>query len=197
MNGSMRAHRRSHPNGRGFREAYRAGQGEAAPDMRANVVSVPMSELRAADSPRLNGVDANHVRTLAEVEEPLPPICVHHASMRIIDGMHRVGAARLNGREDIEVVFFDGSDEEAFRLAVKANISHGLPLSLAERQAAAGRILRSHPLQSDRSIGATTGLAAKTVAAIRRRISDAPASARIGRDGRGRPLSTAGGPRIA
>ena len=43
--------------------------------------------------------------------------------MRVIDGMHRLRAAILNGRSSIEVEFFDGSDEEAFIRAVEQNVS--------------------------------------------------------------------------
>jgi ParB-like chromosome segregation protein Spo0J len=110
--------------------------------------------------------------------------------MRVIDGMHRLMAAKMCGSKTIEVRFFDGTESMAFLLAVKSNIAHGLPLSLADREAAAARIVRSQPEWSDRAIGAATGLAAKTVGAIRQRATeDSPQlNARIGRDGRVRPL---------
>jgi hypothetical protein len=159
---------------------------------------VRISDLVAADSPRLGGVDHDHIRMLAGIDTPLPPICVHFETMSVIDGMHRLNAARLNGRDTIAAWFFHGSREDAFRLGVKANVAHGLPLTMADRQAAAGRIISVRPELSDRSIAGITGLAAKTVAAIRRRVSNAAAiPRRIGRDGRVRPLSTAEGRRIA
>ncbi|MFY1686681.1 transcriptional regulator [Plantactinospora sp. WMMB782] len=117
--------------------------------------------------------------------------------MRVIDGMHRLTAARLMGRDRIAVQFFDGDEADAFWLAVKANVTHGLPLTLAERQAAAGRIIQSHPELSDRAIASTAGLAARTVAAIRLRSAVQPAPVRIGRDGRARPLNAAEGRRLA
>ncbi|GIJ63653.1 transcriptional regulator [Virgisporangium aurantiacum] len=83
--------------------------------------------------------------------------------------------------------------------AVEAECAVGLPLSLAEREAAAEWILVSHPHWSDRAVAAVTGLAAGTVAVIRRRRSDgAPQPpVRIGRDGRTRPLNAAAGRRLA
>lgn len=119
--------------------------------------------------------------------------------MRVIDGMHRLRAAMLKGCREIDVTFFDGSEEEAFIQAVRENIAHGLPLSLDERKAAAERIISSHPELSDRGIAAYTGLSGKTVAAIRRQSStDGPKpTARIGADGRTRPLSTSEGRRRA
>jgi ParB-like chromosome segregation protein Spo0J len=153
------------------------------------VVSVPLLSLRPADSPRLNGEDKAHIARLAETETPLPPILVDRRTMRVIDGMHRLMAASLQGRETIDVTFFVGSEMDVFLRAVKENIAHGLPLSHADRRAAAERIIASRPHMSDRAIGHTVGLAAKTVAAIRKSSSgETPqTNARVGRDGRVRP----------
>lgn len=157
------------------------------------VEAVPISLLRPSDSPRRAGEDEEHVRTLASSGAQLPPIIVHRPSMRVIDGMHRLKAARLRGRDRIDARYFEGSAPDAFVLAVSANVGHGLPLSGADRAAAALRILGSHPHWADRAIAAATGLSAKTIAALRRSIpppSAAPTS-RIGRDGRVRPLDCA------
>jgi ParB-like chromosome segregation protein Spo0J len=157
------------------------------------VVAVPVLSLKPADSPRLNGEDKAHITRLAETETPLPPILVQNHTMRVIDGMHRLMAASLQGRETIDVIFFDGSDADIFLRAVQENVAHGLPLSQADRRAAAERIIASHPHMSDRAISHSVGLAAKTVAAIRKRSSgEVPQSnARVGRDGRVRPLNSA------
>jgi hypothetical protein len=162
-------------------------------------VAVPVSLLVAGDSPRLNGEDAAHIRVLAEAGVELPPILVHRSGMRVIDGMHRLSAARARGQVTIEARFFDGSQDEAFVLGVKANMAHGLPLTLADRQAAAARIMACRPYRSDRWIAAVTGLSAGTVAAIRRRAGQggAQVTTRIGKDGRARPVSSAAGRRIA
>lgn len=163
-----------------------------------DIVEVPIAALRPADSPRLGKLDAQHAQMLAETDE-LSPIIVHRATMRVIDGMHRVFAAQLAGCETIQARFFDGGGDEAFLLAVDANTAHGLPLTLTERRAAAERIVRSRPYMSDRSIASIAGLAAKTVAIIRRQVvgTEPPSTVRIGRDGRSRPLNTTNGRRIA
>jgi hypothetical protein len=98
----------------------------------------------------------------------------------------------LKGQETIDVVFFDGRTADAFLRAVEANVTHGLPLSHPDRRAAAVRIIASHPHMSDRALAESVGLAAKTVAAIRRRSTDSlpQLNARVGRDGRTRPLSS-------
>ncbi|MEU6234607.1 ParB/RepB/Spo0J family partition protein [Kitasatospora sp. NPDC047058] len=163
-------------------------------DDEPETVSVPILEILPGDSPRLEGEDKVHVLRLAAVESPLPPILVDRRTMRVIDGIHRLMAASLKGRNAIDVRFFDGSREEAFLKAVEANVEHGLPLSQADRTAAALRILKSHPTMSDRAVAKSTGLGARAVAELRRS-SDAvpPSNFRVGRDGKVRPLNGATG----
>jgi ParB-like chromosome segregation protein Spo0J len=170
-----------------------------AADVTTAVAAVPVLALRAADSPRLNGEDKAHIARLAEMETSLPPILVDRRTMRVIDGMHRLMAASLQGRESIDVVFFDGTDADIFLRAVQENVTHGLPLSQADRRAAAERIIASHPLMSDRAIGHSAGLAAKTVATIRKSSSDEipQSNVRVGRDGKVRPLDSGIGRRRA
>ena len=152
--------------------------------------TVPVDALLDSDSPRINGENGERVQMLARLESPLPPILVHRETMRVIDGMHRLKAVRLRGDDTIDVEFFEGGEVEAFALAVRLNISHGLPLSQADRTAAAQRLLRARPYWSARRIAAGVGLAAGTVAAIRRRSTgqNEQLNARVGRDGRIRPL---------
>jgi ParB-like chromosome segregation protein Spo0J len=162
------------------------------------VARVLVDELDTADSPRLNGLDQDHVRRLAEMFDALPPIIVREAGMSVVDGLHRVAAARLLNVGDIQARFFHGTADEAFRLAVEQNVAHGLPLSTADRQMAAERLIRANLERSDRALGRTTGLAANTVAAIRRRVAGVEsATPRLGQDGRVRPLSTADGRLLA
>jgi ParB-like chromosome segregation protein Spo0J len=160
---------------------------------------VPLSALLPSDSPRLAGESADHVRTLAELGTSLPPIIVHRSTMRVIDGMHRLNAARMKGKHEIEVNFYDGDSNNVFVVAVQANIAHGLPLSLEDRREAASRIMQSHPSWSDRAIAVVTGLEHKAVGAIRSRSSGraAQSNSRLGRDGRRRPTDPASRRRIA
>jgi hypothetical protein len=77
---------------------------------------------------------------------------------------------------------------------------HGLPLTLADRKAAAARITGMFPQWSDRMIASVTGLSAKTVATVRdslNAVHDSPNAenqqldGRVGRDGRVRPVNQA------
>jgi len=159
---------------------------------------VKIASLVRACSPRSGGEDSAHVELLTEAEGPLPPILVHRATMQIIDGFHRVSAARCNGLDEIEAYLVDGSEESAFIVAVHENVVHGLPLSLSDRRAAAARILQTHAHWSDRAIATTTGLSAKTVCAIRCASAENPRSHdRLGKDGRIRPLNAAAGRQLA
>jgi hypothetical protein len=161
-------------------------------------VSVPVGLILRAVSPRANGVDKKHVRLLAESGEVLPPILVHRGSMRVIDGMHRLHLARLQGQKQVQVEFFEGDDAAAFLQAVTANLTHGLPLSLADRKAAGLRIMGLFPRWSDRAVAKASGISGKTVGSLRRRAGRAlpQADARMGQDGRVRPLDGTPGRRM-
>ena len=124
---------------------------------------------------------------------------VDRSTMQVIDGMHRLQAARVSGRTTIEVTYFDGSALDCLLAAVEANIRHGLPLTLADRRESAKRILADHPEWSDRAIAAKVGLSGKTVGALRRSSAD-PAvrsAVRIGLDGKVRAVDPDDGRRRA
>ncbi|MEV0041362.1 ParB N-terminal domain-containing protein [Streptomyces sp. NPDC050804] len=172
------------------------GAGGASAMTDHGVATVAITALAEGDSPRLGGLDMAHVRLLAERLDVLPPVLIHRATMRVVDGRHRVAAARSHGLEHVPVRWFEGSDDEAFVAAVRLNASHGLPLAGHERAAAAQRILASHQERSDRWIASVCGVAPRTVAALRARTAPEGTTAagfRIGRDGRRRPLSARAG----
>jgi ParB-like chromosome segregation protein Spo0J len=58
---------------------------------------VSIESLAESGSPRLAGQNEEHARLLAESGLELPPIVVHRPTRRVIDGMHRLAAARLRG----------------------------------------------------------------------------------------------------
>lgn len=168
--------------------------GDVQPDS-VRVERVPIDRLRPSDSPRGEACDESHVRALAGSGREFEALLVHRPTMRVIDGMHRLSAARLRGHDIVAVRFFDGSEADAYVLAVQLNVRHGLPLSRAERRTAAERILRTHPHWSDRAIAERTGLSGKTVGALRGGVSaEIPQPhTRVGRDGTARPLSSLDG----
>lgn len=158
----------------------------------ASVVTLMISDLLPAHNIRIAGINDEHVRLLMSCPEDLPPLLVQKSTLRVIDGMHRLRAAQAAGRTEVQAQLLDVDDREAFLHGVGANISHGLPLSLADRRAAARKVLELHPEWSDRAIGKASGLSGKTVGALRAREGvGAPPAQRIGMDGRVRPVNAA------
>jgi hypothetical protein len=158
---------------------------------------VSTAQLRGGLSPRVNGIDQDHVRALMEVESSLPPLLVHEPTMTVIDGLHRLEAARRRGAEHIESVLLSGARSDAFVIAVHANVSHGKPLTLGERRAAAKVILADFPECSDRWLASVCGLSPSTVRGVRAANAQSSrdnGSTRVGRDGRRRPVDRGGLP---
>ena len=154
---------------------------------------IDLDDLRFGPSRRAAGIDAAHVETLQELEGNWPPIVVAAADRTVVDGLHRVHAALALGLTRLPCVYFVGGEDEAYVEFVHRNTAHGLPLSLRDRESAAARLLRLRPEWSDRRIATVCGLAAGTVARVRRGNSCstddvAQLTARVGRDGRRRPV---------
>ena len=86
--------------------------------------------------PRDGGVDPALVREYASVWHDLPPIRVQRSTYRLIDGAHRYNAAFENaaGTDHVKILEEDIDDEDMILQAYDANIRHGRPLTLKERQ---------------------------------------------------------------
>ncbi|MGI5341629.1 hypothetical protein ACQEVS_31615 [Streptomyces sp. CA-181903] len=153
---------------------------------------VPVDSLLSADSPRTNGLDRAYIDTLVALEDELPPIVVHRPTGRVIDGMHRLAAARVRGDRTISAYLLDMPERNVFATAVSLNITHGKPLSHDDRLAAAARILRESPALSDRYVASVTALSPRTVSRVRRSSVDvAHLNTRIGLDGKRRRADVA------
>jgi ParB-like chromosome segregation protein Spo0J len=167
------------------------GSGCSAGDR--TVTTVALTDLSPGVQLRRGKVNRDHINAIALSADDWPPIIVRRADNSIVDGHYRYLAARQLGRTHIECTYFDGGEESAFLEALRQNASHGLPLSLTDRQAAARQILALHLDWSDRRIGATCGLAPGTVGRLRINVVGPKADnsqlpARVGRDGRRRPV---------
>lgn len=156
---------------------------------------VPIEALRTDLQIRARGLDLQHVQRLAETYADLPPIVVHAQSMTVVDGLHRLAIARERGDTEIEVQFADGGEFDLVALAIRLNVTHGLPLSLEDRRIAVRRLLTMRPEWSDRRLGQTAGVSPALVSKIRGLLmKDVPeAAARVGLDGKARPLSASEG----
>ncbi|WP_149184850.1 ParB N-terminal domain-containing protein [Streptomyces sp. TRM49041] len=153
---------------------------------------VPVDALLPADSPRTGGLDQEYVETLVALAEELPPIVVHRPTGRVVDGTHRLAAARARGDRTIGAYLLDVPEHSLFAVAVSLNISHGKPLTHGDRLAAAARILRENPALSDRYVASVTALSPRTVSRVRRSTAEvAHLNTRVGLDGKRRPAGTA------
>lgn len=135
------------------------------------------------------GLDDGHVRRLVAVLEHCPPILITEAG-EIIDGRHRVEAARRSGWVRVPALILHDEQPAAELLAaMAANASHGLPLSRQERRAGVRAVLHRRPDLSDRAIAQTCGVARSVVAAVRAEArgsggGDDHLNARTGADGK-------------
>lgn len=111
----------------------------APPDARARrptVRQIPLGRLVLdyAIYPR-GAIDDVNVRTLVDALEAgsiLPPILADAASLRVVDGFHRVRAyARVRGPDaEVDVLLQPyANDAELFAAAVRANVVHGKRLT--------------------------------------------------------------------
>lgn len=103
-------------------------------------------------------------------DEDLEPITVWWSGRAwyCIDGHHRLKAYHaVRGAGEIPVVVFDGSLEEAFVEALRANTKTKLPMTNKERQDAAWRLVRLE-VGSKREQRLASGASEGTVASMRR-----------------------------
>lgn len=166
----------------------------------AATAEIELDDLRLTASRRTAGIDSAHVAALKELAGDWPPIVVSATDRSVIDGLHRVHAALALGLSRLPCVFFVGAEDDAYAEFVRRNTTHGLPLTLREREGAARHILGRRPEWSDRRLAAVCGLSAGTVARLRHELSgeveeprcatdeDVQLHARVGRDGRRRPV---------
>lgn len=94
--------------------------------------------------PRLHGVDQDVVEHYATIFKDViwPAIWVHKGSNKLLDGWHRVEAAKRAGVYTMPVLWVEAKEEDLFALAVKANLGHGVRLTREERYKAINRLQR-------------------------------------------------------
>jgi hypothetical protein len=164
--------------------------------VREPTFTVSTAKLDVISGVRERGLDEDHVQRLVETEGSWPAILVWDTEPVVLDGAHRLAAARRLGLAAIPAVRFYGNRQDAYVEAVRRNVAHGLPLTLKERTTAAERVLTASPEWSDRRVALICGLSAKTVARVRREAAGrgdiARSDIRIGRDGRIRPVESHG-----
>lgn len=131
-------------------------------------VTLELASLVFGFSPRFVPEDPELVRALAELPgEALPAVLVHAATMTVIDGRHRVLAARLRGDGSIRARLHHGNLQEALLMAVELNVPHGKPLTYGEKLHSACLVLADVPETPDSTVADICGLLPKTVNRLR------------------------------
>jgi ParB-like chromosome segregation protein Spo0J len=163
----------------------------------ASIHLISLDSLGTHEGIRSGGLSEGHIALLMETADEWPPILVWEDENMVVDGAHRVEAARRLGLRSIAAAFFYGTREAAFVESIRRNVDHGLPLSVGDRRRSARRILSRHAEWSDRRIASVCGLSGKTVARMRHETlslvqpSDGVVvgfDRRVGRDGKERPV---------
>jgi ParB-like chromosome segregation protein Spo0J len=174
--------------------AQRRSTPDPSKDGGDGIVELAVDEIVVGPLIRAAGVRAEHVDALSELDGRWPPIVVTADDHVVVDGVHRLEAARKLGMRRVSCMLFRGEGGDAFAEAVRLNVRQGLPLSFDDRERAAREVLHAHPQWSDRRIAELCGLAHGTVARLRSVCASGDAvhlDTREGRDGRARPVDPA------
>lgn len=145
---------------------------------------------------RLDGGTQVRVRlrkqTVAEYAERMgagdvfPPIIVVYDGRHywLADGFHRLHAALAREQSAIECRVFEGSLRDARLIALKANSSHGLRRTNADKRRAVAMALADEEWskKSNRWLAEVCGVGHHLVESIRRTLSAAPARPQAGSD---------------
>lgn len=110
--------------------------------MAAHLINLVDVVLDPAIYPRARqAVNDHHVAEIAEAMRAgsvLPPILVEHGTLRVVDGWHRVTAARQRGDEQISATLKKyASEGDLIRDAAALNSTHGMALSTQDKVHAA------------------------------------------------------------
>lgn len=121
-----------------------------------------------------SGIDKPTVSAYASSFEQLPPIDVFWIEgcdgWWLVDGWHRLAAAKQLGLEEIEANEHQGTFDDALEFAYDANLKHGKPLTLQQRKAAVELKLRRHTERSNSWIAEDCGIHKDTVDSIRKEL---------------------------
>src|SRR6476646_8832703 len=128
--------------------------------------TIALSALPVGHEWRVGGLDENRVTAIAACYSRLPPVLVNRRDRIIVDGAHRVAAARRLGMHAVRVEPFDGTRIEAFAEFVARNTADGLAVTAEDRRRGVVGILGAEPTWSDRRIAQLCGVSPKTVARL-------------------------------
>lgn len=121
--------------------------------------------------PRMHGLDPDHLGSLRNSEPSTwPPIMVTQSDAQtgkrvLIDGAHRLTVAKEKHLSGLHATELADSDKDVWKLrAYEANMTHGLPLSNAEKKAYAKLLIERHgQSKSQHEYARLSGLSVGTI----------------------------------
>jgi len=130
--------------------------------------------------------------------EPWPALVVFHDGENhwLVDGFHRLRAAKLAGIEGFQLDIKPGEMRDAVRLSLSVNAKHGLRRTREDKRRSIEKALADNEWVSfsDRKLGQLCAVSPRTVAAVRKELEAAgditEQTERIGRDGSVQDVST-------
>ncbi len=101
---------------------------------RVEIIHVKLANLRTDKGTQIrSSIRLDKVKQYAQAMrqgQKFLPIRVYRVGTELwlVDGFHRLEAAKLCGFDTLEAEVIDGSPSDAIRASLKANLTHGLPL---------------------------------------------------------------------
>ncbi len=112
------------------------------------------------------------VHRYAECIDALPPVSVFRvgSEFMLVDGWHRIAARNINGlkaHDLVEVrIVGEGTIHDARDFSDLANMAHGLPLTMGQRNQVIKRLNERHPSWSQLELSGLVGVGVDTVSRI-------------------------------
>lgn len=144
-----------------------------------------------------DGLDNDTIERYMDCFDYLPPVVAFDIDegYLLADGFHRVEAAKRLGREEIEAEVKEGTKQDAEEWAAMANLTHGKPLTRAERRKAVERKIKLHPERANNWIAQDMGVSENTVKKYREELEAGSQIANlnyfVGKDGKKYPRKDA------
>lgn len=113
-------------------------------------------------------LDKNLVAQYKEILDAIletSPVIVYeiNGKYHLVDGFHRLNAARQDNRETIKANVYKGSLQDAYGAACIANLQHGKPLTRNERKKAIEQYIKLNVQRTNVDIAKDVGVSEKTV----------------------------------
>jgi len=129
-------------------------------------------------SPRIEtGTNSDVVEDYVQCFDQLPPIVVFKVPddtyYLLVDGWHRLKAAKRLELDEVEADVKYGSLEQAREYALLANLKHGQPLTRKEKRHVIEQFIKLHPERSNSWIASDVGARDVTIESARARLESA------------------------